>query len=86
MKLLIITAALAAALAPAAQAETLGAIKDCDKPISEYGMQSLSQSVSRSDMPAGFTKTLTGFCENGKTFDSIGYEAMRAKASALAKD
>ncbi len=84
MKNLIVTAALTAVLAPVAHAATLGAGKDCAKPLSDYGIKVLESSPDFAAFKPEFNKTLLAFCEEGRSRDDVGFPAAEELAAKAA--
>ncbi|HHQ6615114.1 TPA: hypothetical protein ACSTL0_001480 [Serratia fonticola] len=84
MKRLIVATTLSAALAPVANAATLGVGKDCVKPLSDYGIKALESSPDFAALKPEFNKTLVTFCDEGRSRDDIGFpvaEELAAKAT-----
>lgn len=83
MKRLIAAISLAVALAPGVHATTLGANKDCSKPLSDFGIKALESSPDYAALKPELSKVMSAFCEEGRSKDDIGFptaEEVAAKA------
>lgn len=85
MKRLLIATALVAVLTPATYAATLGEHKDCSKPINAHALTELAQYPEYKAEPKTYSAALVAFCEQGKTFDTLGYAALQDKANTLSQ-
>lgn len=84
MKRLIVATTLATVVAPAAYAAMPGMVKDCAKPISDYGIKVLESSPDFAALRPDFNKTLVAFCEEGRRRDDIGFPAAEELAAQAA--
>ncbi|WP_199063564.1 cell envelope integrity TolA C-terminal domain-containing protein [Serratia sp. ASV30] len=81
MKRLILTAtaAISVTLLPfvcSANADSMGINKDCNHPVSQYGIDSITALAQYKAEPKKFMEAMTEFCNRGKIMGDMGFDAV----------
>ncbi|WP_152562847.1 MULTISPECIES: hypothetical protein [unclassified Serratia (in: enterobacteria)] len=77
--ILAVAAAISVTLLPftcSANADSMGINKDCNHPVSQYGIDSITAFAQYKAEPKKFMEAMTEFCNRGKTMGDMGFDAV----------